>query len=72
MRPGLTPRDRSLAMMIALAALGQSNFLPVYLGRAIEHRLTQEEFGGAPAHVAFYAGWGAAIQAAITAKALFT
>lgn len=71
LRPGLTPRDRGLATVAALAALGQSEFFPVYLGRAVQHGVTKEEIGEALAHTAFYGGWGLAIQAALSAKAFF-
>jgi 4-carboxymuconolactone decarboxylase len=62
-RPGLAPRDRSLATGAALVALGQSHFYPVYLNRARALGVTREEFGEALAHVAFYAGWGLAVLA---------
>lgn len=66
-RPGLNPRDRSLATVAALAALGQSRFYPVYLERAKALGVTQVEFGEALGHVAFYGGWGLAIQASLDA-----
>lgn len=62
-RPGLAPRDRALVTVAALAALGQSRFYPVYLDRAKALGVTQGEFGEALGHVAFYGGWGLAIQA---------
>lgn len=70
-RPGLASRDRGLASVAILAALGQSAFFPVYLGRAVQHGLTETEVGEMLAHTAFYAGWGNAIQAAGAAKAFF-
>lgn len=63
-RPGLAPRDHGLAAIISLAALGQSAFLPFCMNRAVLKGVTREEIGEALAHVAFYAGWGNAIQAA--------
>ncbi|MCQ4160325.1 carboxymuconolactone decarboxylase family protein [Roseomonas sp. GC11] len=67
-RPGLTPRDRALATLAALATLGQAEFFPSYLGRALRLGVTAEEFGEALAHVAFYGGWGLAIRATLAAK----
>lgn len=63
-RPGLSPRDRSLATVATLAALGQAEFLPFYGNRALLHGVTKQEFGEALAHIAFYSGWGNAIRAA--------
>ncbi len=63
-RPGLAPRDRGLATIVSLVALGQSAFLPFFMNRAVLKGVTREEIGEALAHVAFYAGWGNAIQAA--------
>ena len=71
LRPALAPRDRSISTVTALAALGQSEFFPVYLGRAIQHGVTKEEVGEALAHTAFYAGWGLAVKAALAAKDVF-
>lgn len=72
LRPSLAPRDRGLATVAVLAALGQSTFFPVYLGRATSHGVTREEVGEALAHIAFYTGWGNAVQAAMVAKAFYS
>lgn len=66
-RPGLAPRDRALATVAALAALGQSRFYPNYLNRAKALGVTQQEFDEALGHVAFYGGWGLAVQASLDA-----
>lgn len=63
-RPGLAPRDRSLATIAALAALGQSALLPFYLNHAVLNGVTREEIGELLAQIAFYSGWGNAVQAA--------
>jgi 4-carboxymuconolactone decarboxylase len=71
LRPGLAPRDRGLATVTILSALGQAAFLPFYMNRAVLKGVTKEEIGEALAHVAFYAGWGLAIQAASVTKEFF-
>ncbi|RQR24988.1 carboxymuconolactone decarboxylase family protein [Burkholderia sp. Bp9143] len=63
-RPALSARDRSLATVVALAAQGQAPLLAPYLQHATAHGVTKEELGEALAHIAFYAGWGYALQAA--------
>ncbi|ADU13729.1 carboxymuconolactone decarboxylase family protein [Asticcacaulis excentricus] len=70
-RPALEPRDRALATVALLAALGQSAFFPVYLTRALTQGVTRTEVGEMLAHTAFYGGWGYAIQAAEAAKSVF-
>ena len=61
-RPVLSPRDRSLATVTALAAQGHSALLPSYVHHAQLNGVTNEELGEALAHIAFYAGWGQALQ----------
>jgi 4-carboxymuconolactone decarboxylase len=62
-RPGLSPRDRSLATLAALIALGRTEQLPTHLTRGLENGLTWEEIGELITHLAFYAGWPAAMSA---------
>ncbi len=62
-RPGLAPRDRSLATVAALIALGQAEQLPFHLERAVAHGLTPAEAGEVVAHLAFYCGWPRAFSA---------
>ena len=57
-RKGLSKRDRSL---ITVAALVQ---LVSHLTRAIDNGVTQEEITEVITHMAFYAGWPAAMSAA--------
>ena len=70
-RPGLSKRDRSLVTVAALVALGRERQLTGHLRRAIHNGLTQEELIEAITHLAFYAGWPAAMTAASLAKDVF-
>lgn len=70
-RPGLDPRDRSLITVAALIAMGRVEQLPFHLGRALQNGVTRDEIGEIITHLAFYAGWPAAMSAATRAKALF-
>lgn len=69
-RPGLTPRDRSLATVAALVALGRTEQLPSHLTRALNNGLTWEEIGELITHLAFYGGWPAAMSAGRAAAAV--
>jgi 4-carboxymuconolactone decarboxylase len=71
LRPDLAPRDRSLATVAALATLGQTFALPLYVGRALQHGITREAIGEMLAHVAFYGSWGNAIAAASAITELY-
>lgn len=71
LRPGLAMRDRNLVTISALIALGQLEFLPFYLGRAVEKGITREQLGEIIGHIAFYAGWPFAISAAGVVKSFF-
>jgi 4-carboxymuconolactone decarboxylase len=70
-RPGLSPRDRSLITVAALIAMARVEQLPFHLGRAVQNGVTQVEIGEMITHLAFYAGWPAAMSAATRAKVLF-
>lgn len=61
-RSDLTPRDRSLVTIAALAATGDDE-LDGYLRRGLESGLTRALIGEAVTHVAFYAGWSKATKA---------
>ncbi|AWP59119.1 MULTISPECIES: carboxymuconolactone decarboxylase family protein [Pseudomonadota] len=63
-RPGLAARDRALATIASHAAQGQSALLPTCLAHALKLGVTEQEIGELLAHVAFYSGWGNALQAA--------
>lgn len=62
-RPGLSTRDRSLATVAALVALGRTEQLRSHLARGLDNGLTWEELGELITHLAFYAGWPAAMSA---------
>ena len=63
-RPQLTPRDRSLITVAALVATYRPEQLASHLTRAIANGVTQEEITEVITHMAFYAGWPAAMSAA--------
>lgn len=67
-RPGLSRRDRSLATVSALVALNRPDQLRSHLALARENGVTKEELVEAITHLAFYAGWPNAINAALVAK----
>ncbi len=62
-RPGLSKRDRSLITVAALVALYRPEQLPAHLTRALENGVTKQELSEVIAHLAFYAGFPAAISA---------
>jgi 4-carboxymuconolactone decarboxylase len=70
-RPGLSKRDRSLITVAALVALGREKQLVGHFGRALDNGLSRDELGELITHLAFYAGWPAAITAALVAKDVF-
>ncbi|UED88069.1 carboxymuconolactone decarboxylase family protein [Streptomyces profundus] len=62
-RPELSPRERSLVTVAALVALGRDAQLTGHLNRALDNGLTPGELAEAITHLAFYAGWPAAMSA---------
>ena len=70
-RPGLKKRDRSLIVVATLLALGRERQLEGHLARALANGVTKEEIGEVITHLAFYAGWPAAMTAALVAKDVF-
>lgn len=62
-RPELSPRDRSLITVAALVALGRDAQLTGHLRRALDNGLSREQLAEAITHLAFYAGWPAAMSA---------
>ncbi len=62
-RSDLTPRDRSLVTIAALAAMGDDDQLDVYLRRGLESGLTRGQVTEALTHLGFYAGWTRATKA---------
>ena len=63
-RPGLSKRDRSLITLTALIATYRPEQLESHLTRAIGNGVTREEITEVITHLAFYAGWPAAMSAA--------
>ena len=70
-RPGLSKRDRSLIVVATLIALGRSEQLKGHLERALANGVKREEIGEIITHLAFYAGWPAAMTAGRIAKQVF-
>ncbi len=70
-RPGLKKRDRSLIVVATLIALGREKQLEGHLARALANGVTKDEIGELITHLAFYAGWPAAMTAALIAKEVF-
>ena len=66
--PALSPRDRSLATLGALVALVRPDELPAHLRRARDNGVSTTEIAALITHLAFYAGFPAAISASITAR----
>lgn len=66
-RSDLSPRDRSLVTIAALAAMGDGDE-QAYVRRGLESGLSRAQIAEAMTHLGFYAGWGKA-TAAITAVA---
>ena len=70
-RPGLKKRDRSLIVVATLIAIGRERQLVGHLNRALDNGVTKQEISESSAHLAFYAGWPAAMTAAQIAKDVF-
>lgn len=67
-RPGLSPRDRSLVTVSALASLYRTGQLSSHLRRALANGLTPDELIEAITHLAFYAGWPNAMTAIVALR----
>jgi 4-carboxymuconolactone decarboxylase len=63
-RPQLSKRDRSLITVAALVAMSRPDQLRSHVERALGNGVTREEVGELVTHLAFYAGWPAAMSAA--------
>jgi len=70
-RPGLSKRDRSLITVAALVAMYRGDQLTGHLERALANGVTREEIGEVITHMAFYAGWPAAMTAGRIARKVF-
>lgn len=67
-RPGLAPRDRSLLTVASLITQSRPEQLHGHLARALDNGLTAAELAEAITHLAFYAGWPAAVSAVGTLR----
>jgi 4-carboxymuconolactone decarboxylase len=70
-RPGLSKRDRSLITVAALTAMYRTDQIAMHVVRALGNGVTREEIGEVITHMAFYAGWPAAVTASRLAKTIF-
>jgi 4-carboxymuconolactone decarboxylase len=70
-RPNLSKRDRSLIVCAVLTATYRPEQLKGHLQRALDNGLTKDELSEMITHVAFYAGWPAAMSAANVAREVF-
>jgi 4-carboxymuconolactone decarboxylase len=61
-RPGLAVRDRSLATVAALTALGREHELRMHLGGALRVGITREQIRELMMHLAHYGGWPVAVM----------
>lgn len=71
LRPGLTPRDRSLVTVSALVASGQAAQIAYHLNRAMDNGLSRAETSEVLTHLAFYAGWPNVFSALPVVKGVF-
>ncbi|TPG58369.1 carboxymuconolactone decarboxylase family protein [Ewingella americana] len=62
-RTELSPRERSLITLATLTALGRVQQLPWHIDFAQQNGLTRVEITEVFTHLAFYAGWPAAVSA---------
>lgn len=70
-RPDLSPRDRSLVDVAALAAMGNSGQLTFHLPNAVRNRVTEGELVEAITYLAFHAGWPQVMSDMAVAKLAF-
>jgi 4-carboxymuconolactone decarboxylase len=70
-RPGLSPRDRSIATLSALIARNQTIEMPYYFNLALDSGVKPGEISEVITHLAFYSGWPNALAAVAVAKDVF-
>ena len=70
-RPGLSKRERSMATIAVLVALGKPDQLRAHIERGASYGITEAKIGELFTHLAFYAGWPAAMAAATVANGVF-
>jgi 4-carboxymuconolactone decarboxylase len=69
-RPGLAPRERSIATVSTLIALNRTEQLPFHLRRARDNGVTDAELAELITHLAFYGGWPVAFSALVVLRQL--
>jgi 4-carboxymuconolactone decarboxylase len=70
-RPDLSPRDRGLVTIAALAANGDETGLAFHIDLGLQNGLARAQIGEALTHLAFYAGWPKAMSAVAVADKVF-
>lgn len=70
-RPGLPPRDRSIATLSVLIARNQAIDLPEQFELALSNGVKPTELSEIITHLAFYSGWSNASSAAVAARRVF-
>lgn len=70
-QPDLSKRDRSLITVATLTALYRTDELRGHIRRALANGVTKDELRGLITHLAFYAGWPTAVNAARVALEVF-
>lgn len=70
-RPELSARDRSMITVAALIAMRQTDQLRSHCEKALLNGVTAEEISEVITHLSIYAGFPAAISAALRVKPLF-
>jgi 4-carboxymuconolactone decarboxylase len=70
-RPNLSKRDRSLIVCATLISTYRPEQLVGHLQRALDNGVTKDEISEMITHLAFYAGWPAAMSAANIARQVF-
>jgi 4-carboxymuconolactone decarboxylase len=71
LRPALSPRDRSLVTMTALITANLPAQIVFHINKAMDNGMTQGQVAEVITHLAFYAGWPNAMNAANVAKDVF-
>jgi len=69
-RPELSKRDRSMITIASLIAMRQTDQLRSHLEKGLANALTAREISEVITHVAIYAGFPAALSAALVARPL--
>jgi 4-carboxymuconolactone decarboxylase len=71
LRPALSPRDCSLVTMTALLTANLPAQIVFHINKAMDNGMTQGQVAEVITHLAFYAGWPNAMNAANVAKDVF-